>query len=261
MSFFRNGSLCCLALLGAACSGNDGRTELSWRVVRQADPNDPAPGIAGVKVCVDGRDDVPCVTTDSAGNFTLYHVPAGADLVLVLDKDGYVPSLKPLTTSFEPSHEVAQPISMLKNEDVPTSVGGIPVDAAGKGSIDFFVIVRPEDDAGLAGPLPGATAVLAPVIDAGAVYFGKPGVLDPSLKATLSSGGNFLLGTVTSGRFFNVPAGTYTLSFTGPSKYICSSFGSPSADWGFPVDGEAAVRVPVREGYNTANVGVYCKLK
>jgi hypothetical protein len=255
MGLFRNGSLGCLALLGVACSGTNNRTTVDWRVVKQGDPNAPSPGLAGVKVCVDGHAEVSCVTTDAQGDFSLGFLPDGSEIVLVLEKDGYVPTLKPITTGYTDT-TVAQPITMYRAADLPTNLG-FAVDAKGAGSIDFLVIVRPQDDAVLAGPLPGAVAALSPAAGESAVYFGTPGVLDPTLKATLSSGGNFALGTASSGRFFNVPPGDYTLTFTPPPKYRCSSFASP-ADWGFPVPDQPAVRVPVREGYNTANVGVYC---
>jgi hypothetical protein len=258
MSVIRNGSIC-LALLGVGCGGANNRINLDWKVLQQADSDDPAPGIAGVEICVDGHAEVPCVTTDAQGAFTLRDLPSGSEIVLVLEKDGYVSALKPIETSFEDS-EALRPITMSKATDAPPDLG-FDIDTKGAGSIDFFIVVLPENDAGPAGPISGATATLSPAAGEGAIYFAKPGVLDPTLEATLSSGGNFDMRTATSGRFFNVPPGDYTVNFTPPPKYTCTSFAPPTANFGFPVPDQPAVRVPVRAGYNTANIGVSCALK
>ena len=256
MSVFTKGSLGCLLLLGVACSGNDNRTKLDWQVVEDGDPNDRAPAVAGVKVCVDGHADIACVTTDKAGHFSLGDLPAATELVLVLEKEGYTPALKPIKTTYE-DIAVPRPITMSKVADVPTNLG-FDVDTKGAGSLDFFVVVLPQDDGSGGGPLPGATVALSPGAERGPVYFATPDVLDPTLTATLSFGGNFELRTTTSGRFFNVPPGDYTVTFTAPPKYTCTTFSAPNEFFGFPLADALAVHVPVRAGYNTANIGVSC---
>src|SRR5258708_19271941 len=100
MGIFTKGSLGCLVLLGVACSGNDNRTKLDWQVMRVVDPNHPE-AVADVKVCVDGHADIACVKTDAQGHFSLGDLPGGTELVLDLEKDGYVPSLKPIKTSYD----------------------------------------------------------------------------------------------------------------------------------------------------------------
>jgi len=66
------------------------------------------------------------------------------------------------------------------------------------------------------------------------VYFGERGVLNPALKATASYDGTFGLGNLSSGRFFNVPPGDYTVSFTPPAGYTCAQLDRPLAAWAFP---------------------------
>ncbi len=261
MSTFRNASLCVAALVGAACSdpSSDPFVQLKWKVVAEGPPNTTFPAIAGAKVCVDAHPEVACATTDADGAFTLKDLPANAELVLVTDEDGFIPSLQPIHTPTTDA-VVTQPIVMLKATGLPTNLG-FDIDTTESGIIDFFAIVLKEDDGLNYGPLPGVIVTLSPKAEQDAVYFAQPGIADPTLHATLSFGGLFDGaggGTVTSGRFFNVPPGDYRVSFTAPPGYTCGDLTSPLAAWGFPVDGQAVVRVPVRKGYDTGKVGVRC---
>jgi hypothetical protein len=258
MSLFRNINLCCAALLGAACGSGDHRVALEWQVVALSEPNVAYPGIEGAKICLAAQPDMGCATTDPRGHFTLKDVLPNAEVVLTIEKDGYIPSLKPIRTT-DQDNVVSQPIVMLKSTDLPNGLG-FDVDTKDSGIIDFFAMVFPQDDPFNPGPLWGVKVELSPKPEIHPVYFGERGVLDPALTATASYDGTFGLGNLSSGRFFNVPPGDYTLSFTPPPGYACYSLTDPLAAWGFPLPMRSAVRVPVRAGYDTTNVGVHCSL-
>jgi len=257
MSLFKNASLCGLTLFGVACAADARGVNLSWRVVAQSTPTAVYPGIEGAKVCVDAQPEIGCATTDAHGNFTLKDLPKSTELVLTVEKDGYIPSLKPIETA-DRFTLVPQPVVMFKAADLPTDLG-FAIDTQGSGIVDFFVLVFQGDNQTNPNPLAGVHVALSPTTGKDPVYFREPGVFDPALKATDSFGGTAGLGNLTSGHFFNVPPGEYTVTFTAPAGYTCASLTSPVPAWGFPVPGQSAVRVPVRAGYNTANIGMHCQ--
>jgi hypothetical protein len=266
MSLFKNTRLGCVALFGIAC-GSTGRTTvpLSWRVVQQGKANVVYPGIEGAKVCVEAQPAISCAMTDAQGNFTLNDLPASAEIVLTIEKDGFIPSLKPIETAGPPNLAtqdiatvVPQPIVMFQAADLPTNLG-FDIDTKDSGIIDFFVLVFQGANQSNPSPLAGVKVALSPTTQTGAVYFSEPGVFDPALQATASFGGTVGLGNLTSGHFFNVPPGDYKVTFTGPAGYTCATLTSPVPAWGFPVPGQSAVRVPVRAGHNTANIGMHCQ--
>jgi hypothetical protein len=253
MGVFKNASLCCAALFGVACS-NERSNTLANQVVALGKPNAEYPAIAGARICVDARPELACATTDAQGFFTLNDVPIDTEIVLTIEKEGYVPSLKAMGLS-RGDNVVRQPIVMFKMADLPADLG-FDIDTKDSGIIDFFVFEFL--DGGTPVVLPGVKVTLSPETEHGAVYFSEPGLFDPTLRATASYSGSFGRGNVGSGRFFNVPAGDYTLTFTAPEGYTCAGFTAPQA-WGFPVPGKSAVRAPVREGYATYGVGMHCE--
>jgi len=84
---------------------------LNWQSVALGEPNVAYPGIQGAKVCVDAQPGVNCATTDARGHFLLKDVSPNAEVVLTIEKDGYIPSLKPIRTTDE-DNVVSQPIVM-----------------------------------------------------------------------------------------------------------------------------------------------------
>jgi hypothetical protein len=295
MNVSRSKSLCCVALLGVACSGNDnsartthrventgtagsngtgGResggggtgspagvkaeagvtgAKLKWQVIWPSQA-DGSPGVEGVKVCVDAHPAIACVMTDAGGNFTLPGLPGDTELVLLFEKDGYLPVLKPIETS-NIDMEGRGSIAMLKVMDSPRSMfqfqtdPGFDIDTKSKGSISFFVVGPEADSAIGVGPLLGGRAALSPAAGDGPIYRRADGALDLGLEATDQNGGNF---------FFNVPPGDYEVRFTAPPGFDCASISFPFAGWGYPIAGEPAVHVPVRQGHITGDIGVLC---
>jgi hypothetical protein len=199
---------------------------------------------------VDAHPEIDCTTTDSEGHFTLSDLPRDTELVLVLGKDGYNPSLKPIETSAIDMLGI-KPIVMGTRAALASQVAslGVDVDLENSGNFDFFAVGLAPGKTSDIVLLDGATATLSPKRGDGPFYRGKDNVLDPTLEATTSAGGNF---------FFNVPPGDYEVHFTAPPGYTCAGISYPFGGWGFPVADAPAVRFPIRKGYHTADIAVLC---
>lgn len=251
MRFFKILQMGCGALgaLGAlGCSGGDEPVTLDWRAAWFDASSFEWDAVAGATVCVDDHPEVDCQQTDAEGIFTLTNLPADSDVVLTLTKRGYLPTVKLIhTQSVDAS--VPQALVVLRESDLPAGLDGT------KGVIGFFVFDFPPGS-GTPKNLPGVKVWLSPETEAKPIYQVE-GEYDSSLTATpeIPDDANSV-GLFTGGKYLDVPPGEYELHFTPPDGYKCQSIG---VNWsGIPVPGEEAVRVIVRAGYYTADVGMNC---
>jgi hypothetical protein len=121
---------------------------------------------------------------------------------------------------------------------------GIQIDPA-KGRLGFIVVGGGAGEA--LGPIPGSSATLTPEAGDGPFYYDADGQMDLTATSALHWGGTF----------FNVPEGDYKVTFAAPID-SCAPISFPFASWGWPIAGETAVRAPVRAGFQTWGLAVYC---
>jgi hypothetical protein len=182
-----------------------------------------------------------CKTAGGDGSFTL-SAPANEWVAVTLQKNGFVPTLRAIQTQ-------TSDITLPENENsllpvvTPQTILGMPADA-GRGHVAFSV-TAPN----------GQSATAVSVTMSGA---------DGSSQSPiyLDSDGSPAAGvaTGTQGRFVNVPPGLYVLRFGRPSANCAPMglYGWPMTAYEDPSSGEAAVVVPVLEGYVTAPVAASC---
>jgi len=228
---------------------------MDWRVVTGDGFLAPARAVEGARVCVDGHPEVACATTDAGGSFKLQGVPAREDLIVTVDKEGFLPTLEMLQTNAEFYVPMRVPIAVHRASDLPQYLD-VAVDTTGTGVLTFFAFAfngKTTPDA-----LPGVQVALSPATGGGPFYFNKNRKFDGTLKATDNFKGPFADDNVSSGLFLNVAPGDYKVTFTPPAGYTCSPLGAPFA-WGLPIDGESAVRATVRAGHLTTSIGMHCE--
>lgn len=220
------------------------------------------PPLERVKVCVHGNPEVPCVRTDDSGIFVLCSVPADEDLILSFEKDGFVSSLRMISTRTADYDILAETV-LGSIEDGLSEAEKFGVDLRGiqGGALQFFG-ARPADGVLQVATLEGYSVELtdldgeiaqcaAPdggdgLVPCDPIYLDPGG--EPNLDATASS--KFGVGAIG-----NVMPGEYILRFSHPT-YVCDRL--PESGW--ETDEPSAIRVKVLEDFITAQVGMFCEL-
>lgn len=260
------------ALLGGTACSNDSRAlsgdrdggeggtrapsglNMIWRIVESGplgtaldEPLRPQdlPGLAGVEVCVDRMDAIPCATTASDGTFVLRGLPTRTDLVLTTRKDGYVKTLRAIETASTDMDGTAFPLVTTKSGGPRPDLGFTYDDNLG--AVSFFAL-EAEADGGAALPS-GIRASLNPGTAHGPFYTTDRNAFVRS--ATASIGG--------LGFFFNVEPGEYQLVFDD-SQADCAPISFPFGAFGYPAP-PTSVRFPVQSGYVTDQIAVLCTQK
>jgi hypothetical protein len=220
---------------GAALAGTDGG----------APP--PLSGLAGVKVCVHDMPEIACATTDAKGEFELLGLPALTNIVLTLDKEGFVPASKSIQTASTDMNVNGSSILMFgaTTLQAPDGFEQVP----NTGSVDFFAIGPTDADPNTFVILSDVGVALSPSRGERPFFSDARGVYDPTAKSTVGGFGFFL----------NLPPGEYTLTFTD-EKHDCAPVSAPIAGFGIPVP-PTSVKFTVLAGYLTEEVGLYCLQK
>jgi hypothetical protein len=182
-----------------------------------------------------------CATSGQDGSFTLA-APANEWVAVTFDKEGFVPTVRPVQTQTGGMTLPGTENVMLTAVE-PLIVAGATADPS-RGQVAFSVT-------GLA----GQDAVAASV-----TMTGGDGTTQPATY--VDSNGSPATGATagTQGRFVNVPPGLYVLRFSQASAACApmSLYGWPMTAYEDPSSGEAAVVVPVIAGYVTAPVAASC---
>jgi hypothetical protein len=208
---------------------------LAWNVGDLA--TNPPVFLEGVEVCVHEHPDIPCAETDDAGRVELAGLPRDTPLDLTFHKDGYIPTLKTIETSFVDMDGTANPVMMPAVGTLGTP--GVELELETKGVLGFFAV-------GDSGPVPGTKVSLSPASGDGPFFVGLDGVIDPDATATLAVGGVF----------FNLEPGEYTLTTSAEGRK-CAGMSFPFAAFGIPAGGESVIG-HVLPGYYTWQVGTLC---
>ncbi len=201
----------------------------------------PTTGISGIAVCLYQVASVPCVQTDTNGDYSLAGVPASSEVLLEYKKSGYLNVLRTVTTgtgltdvgvgNFPTTNEAAGFAALVGTTIDPT-----------KGQV-LFSAFQP-GTSGFAGQ-DGVTALMTPNSGSGPHYIKtSPTQPDPTLTAT---------DTLGFGLYANVNPGTVDVTLTHPSK-TCKRLVIGS----FAGSGPTASKVPVVAGYLTAGAALEC---
>jgi hypothetical protein len=208
----------------------------------------PAPPLAGVKVCVNGHEEIACVTSDADGRFTLKALPPRTVLVLTFEKTGYLKQSKTIeTASTDMQGTNSIPIYAEATAIGPSGV----TQAKGKGTMDFFAI----------GPLPGnpdpnafqgipdVAVTLSPAKGDGPYFINAKNKFVDGATKTIAG----------VGFYFNLDPGDYTITFDQPA-FDCAPISIGFSGWGVPVPPNG-VKFTVLADYMTTEAGVFCTPK
>lgn len=195
-------ALVLVAAFGVACGSDDDGAEAAAKLdglVHSTVFDEDAKVVAGVEMCVVGRPEIPCATTDELGIGELA-VPKNAELVLSYEKAEFV-SKRRLLFSDE-SHETGLGPWILQRkawyDAVAQQLGG---------SIDYQLGMI-----GLqTGPIEGVTFAVEPAAGKLVQFMTVNGKLEgcPASSTTCDFG---------VGGFFDVPPGKYRATFAAPNK-------------------------------------------
>jgi len=198
----------------------------------------------GITVAAEPRDPIMCTVSATDGSFGVSGTSATADVMLTFKKDGFAPTLRAITAqtadlTLPASENVLLPdplVFMGKAADpskghiafVTTTTGAGPAQDVSVTANAFYV------PSGVAWPSQSP------------VYFDQNGVPAPGAA------------TGTSGGFVNVSPGLYLVQFPPASGSCVASSGL----YGYPGTKDptldAAVLVPIIQGYVSAPIGVSC---
>jgi hypothetical protein len=211
--------------------------------------------LPGVRVCLERgtgvmSDPVVCALSAADGSFDLSGADANSSATLTFRKDGFTPTLRALMTK---NADITLPADENALFPDPLTFMGSAADPS-KGQIAFSAASL----GGNAEPVSVRATVLDFLTGSGSssitpVYLDRSGAPAPGA----SSG--------TAGGFVNVPPGVYLLEFAyGTASCVPTSgiYSDPSmAASAGSTPGLTAIAVPVRAGYVTSPVGLFCVAK
>jgi hypothetical protein len=204
--------------------------------------------IEGAQVCVYQNTSIPCVTSAGDGTFTMSGIPAMADIVLTVIKDGYRATLRAVETASTNMDGTANPISLL-SATVPDPPVPVTIDWQNKGQLTLFAIAPLADAGNTYGGDPGATVVLTPMSGSGPYFLHDDGTYDLSATSFVD----------VPAQYFNLAPGNYELTFTD-TIHNCAPISSPFGEWGYPAPPTSA-KFPIVAGYVTGPIGIFCTAK
>lgn len=193
--------LCCVLLLAivSACGDEDAPTVTLTGLIRDALTKQPT---ADVKVCVHGRADIACATSDNKGNYTLAGVPANERLWIAYSGQDLVSQLSAKETKTSDINWTHNVVNSALFETQATLIGVTIDKNMGHVSGGLFNTKEVIDNKGV----PGLTATITPKAGKGPFYTSASGLPDAKLSATTTSGAFVVV---------NVPPGEYVLTFKG----------------------------------------------
>ncbi|MEZ4219773.1 MAG: hypothetical protein R3B13_02510 [Polyangiaceae bacterium] len=198
--------------------------------------------IAGFSVCLYQVPSVPCVTSDTNGNYTLPGVPANSEVLLEYKLSGYLNVLRTVTTGAGNVDVGVANYPSTAEANAFASLVGTTIDPT-KGQV-LFSAFQPGTTS-LDGQ-DGVTASMSPTSGSGPHYInsGPPLLPDSNLTAT---------DTIGFGLYANVSPGNVEITLTHPTK-TCQRLVLAS----FAGSGPTVSKVPVVAGYLTAGAALEC---
>jgi hypothetical protein len=205
-------------------------------------PPNPVPDM---KVCVYGLPSVPCVYSDSAGDYTIVGVPGGNDLLLEYTKTGFYPVLRTITTGSTDLELGSIPYPTVAQAKLFATLVGTQLDET-RGQVlamALKTVVLADGGTTFAGQ-EGVSAAMTPKSGAGPFYTAANSVPDPTAAATSSNG---------VGLFANVNPGEVEIEMKHGTK-SCQRY----ADGAWQGSTATASRVPVIAGYLIGGAVLEC---
>ncbi len=210
------------------------------------------PVIPGVKVCVYEHPEVPCVTSDDGGAFSIGGVPMHSETGLTFVKEGYRSSLHPVATE---DADIAMPDwagGVLLRDEAAAGLfrGRAPFDPS-RGAVTLSTVQPGARFYGLFDWVLGVGVSVSPAGGTGPIYLDT--AEQPLASATETSGGIVI--------WADLDPGMYVATFDA-AQGSCSSLPNDSvstpAIYGYPGTAPNAVRFPVATGFTTSPVTVWC---
>ena len=150
---------------------------------RTSSLTDLSTAVPGFKVCVFQDTSVPCVVSDSLGDFQLPGVPASSEVLLEFTRASYYPVLRTVTTHGSATDIGNAGYPSLIEANAFASIVGTTIDN-NKGQVLFSAL---QPALGFAGQ-DGVTASMTPASGSGPFYVSAAQLPDPTLTTTSEAG-------------------------------------------------------------------------
>lgn len=220
--------LAVVGLLG--CDSDTAEKKTLTYTGRIVDALDSAP-IAGVAVCITSPANIPCVTTDATGLYTLTDIPAQTRVTATVTKS---PTYFPVHAAFitrDSDFTIDAVLLQTGLVELAFQAAGITVDTA-KGAI----LVRAYDPAvGFTSTVAGLSGEIDPDAGDGPIYNSADSI--PTTATETSESGTWAV--------VNLDAGTYQVKTTGPNRNCPGTFHWPGDK------GDGYIETPVLAGHVT----------
>lgn len=231
-----------LAVSGASCDSDPApRTVAMSGTIGDFAPAAGLKPLEGVEVCTVEQPEVACATTDAAGHYALVGLPAGEDLLITYEKEGYLPQLGMLSTGSSDVGPVEIRLAPTGAAEPLFTIIGATYPLGDTGGITFGAY--PSTTGGGIGPedgLAGYSVALAPSSGVGPVYVNEQEFPDTAQTDTAAPGW---------GLYANIAPGTVALTFTKDGK-PCDRV-RPGYGWESSLSG-GTLQMPIVAGYLTA---------
>ena len=195
--------------------------------------------VAGLKVCVFERVDLPCGESDADGVYTVPQVPANAELSLTFHKESYFPELIMIKTGEE---DMTLPITSAhatrEQADIILKITG-QVEDPQRGHLGLAVFQQNANNTFI-DMIDGASFEMDKDLETEPIYLNEGGLPDPARKVTSTNARAFV---------FNVEPGEMTVTLKHDEWKNCSVGG-----FGWPAEAPAAIRMRVVPGYVSTGV-------
>jgi hypothetical protein len=202
------------------------------------------PPVAGARVCVYQRPDLPCVTSHADGTFTLGGLKPLEQVTITCEKKGYVGSLRSIEAASTDMDGTGSPIVMGKRDQKLGLDLTIKDDT---GALSVFVL-GPAPDGGI-GLSQGTKISLSPTSGDGPYFTDSHNVFDESAKGMI--GGLAF--------WFNLDEGDYTVTFDDQNA-DCAPISFPFGAFGIP-QAPRSVKFKVLKNFATDQLGALCTMK
>ncbi len=194
--------------------------------------------LGGVKVCVFKHPEMPCVTSDSSGAFTI-DLPSNAETGVTLEKTGYASVLAPLAVATDTlTYTIGVPTEQSRKQ-LYGAFGATYPDTA-HGFVFFIGTLKGQQELGL----DGVTGSIDPATGVGPFYVDTGGAAAPSATST---------STYSAIYFASLAPSDSSVVKLAPTSMSCAQYFG-----GWTTSQLNAARFPVAAGFET-HVGLICK--
>jgi hypothetical protein len=210
----------------ATCTLSAGERSRSYGTIRHLDGTASPPPLPGVRVCIHGRTDVPCVTTGPDGTYDQTCVPVG-DVLIHFSLAGYAPTVWARVSLATDENELSTFLLRDADNQAMFATANVTYPRAGHGMVTITDKTTAD----------GTTMAAVSANLEGPFYSADAVTIDTNASGTAGA----------RVAFFVAPVGDVEIAITSNGGTPCRQLG---LGWGGSTPG--TVKVPVLEGTETS---------